>query len=404
MKRLFLIVLLCAFGWAGAALGAQPTLPPADFKAPPNGMVIEWQDANGSDSSAITVLGRDGYWLNWQNDEGENRSGYTLFCWSCNEAYSFSEDSIDQLFPLQVGNTASLTRSKGQNVWADQIEVVGTETVEVPAGVFDVFVIETRSRSVGGRWRGERLNYYAPALGWNVKIENSDNEGRSWTWHVVAIDGLTGITASTNFDDQDALRAERMKAFAKQPAPENPGPAVEIGQVTGVKTYAFGTPPGRERTGRFEEDSLVTNELVETIPGSALHAVFRDGTEFRMGSASQVRLDKYLYDPGQQGELSMALGHGVFRFISGQIKQGTNITTPDAIIGIRGTDFIVEVTASGTAVTVNEGEVEIQDRNGGSATAPAGTVATVGPTGISTASAPANGVPDVGLEAGGCGG
>jgi hypothetical protein len=403
MKKVFLVIVAAILA-SGAAAASEISLPPADFKAPPAGMVIEWSDANSDDSSAITILGRDGYWLKWRNDEGENRSGYTLFCWFCDREYSFSEDSVDSLFPLQVGKKASISRAKGNGVWADEIEVVGTETIEVPAGVFDVFVVKTTSRRVTGSWRGERLNYYAPALGWNVKIENSDSEGNNWTWHVTAIDGLTGITASTNFDDQEALRAERLRAFANQPQPEDAGPPVEIGQVTGVKTYAFGTPPGRERTGRFEEDRLVTNELVETIPGSALHAVFKDGTEFRMGSASQVRLDKYLYDPGQQGEMSMALGHGVFRFISGRIKQGTQITTPDAIIGIRGTDFIVEVTANGTVVTVNEGEVEVQDRNGNAATAPAGTVATVGPAGISTASAPAGSVPDVGLEAGGCGG
>ena len=367
-------------------------------------MVIEWKEAGGGDELAITVLGREGYWLKWRTGDGDTRSGYTLFCWSCGKDYSFSEDSIDGLFPLAVGRAAGITRSRGNRVWADEIEVVGTETVEVPAGIFDVYVIETRSRSLDGRWRGERRSYFAPALGWNVRIETSDNEGRSGTWEVASIDGLTGITASTTFDDQNALRSERLKAFAKQPPPEDAGPPVEIGEVTGVKTYAFGTPPGQERVGRFAEDRLVTNELLETIPGSALHAIFKDGTEFRMGSASQVRLDKYLFDPSQEGEIAMALGHGVFRYISGQIKQGARITTPDAIIGIRGTDFIVEVTADGTRVTVNEGEVEVQDRSGNSATAPAGTVATVGPAGVSTASAPAGGPPDSGLEPGGCGG
>ena len=239
MRKLFTLTLLAAFGWAGAGLGAQPSLPPADFKAPPSGMVIEWQDANGDDRNTVTVLGRAGYWLKWQNADGENRSAYTLFCWYCDYEYSFSEGAIDSLFPLKIGKKASISRAKGDRVWADEIEVVGTETVEVPAGIFDVFVIETKSRRIGGRWRGERLNYYAPALGWNVKIETSDNEGNTWTWHVTAVDGLTGITASTNFDDQNALRAERLRAFDKQPKPETAGPPVEIGEVTGVKTYAF---------------------------------------------------------------------------------------------------------------------------------------------------------------------
>ncbi|MEX1306322.1 MAG: hypothetical protein WD489_07355 [Rhodovibrionaceae bacterium] len=55
-------------------------------------------------------------------------------------------------------------------------------------------------------------------------------------------------------------------------------------------------------------------------------------------------------------------------------------------------------------MTVNEGEVEVQDRNGNAATAPAGSVATVGPAGISTASAPSATPSDPGIGAGGCGG
>ncbi len=405
MKSLSVAGLFLYLFLAGPVAASAADLPPADFKAPPAGMVIEWRNADSGEALPITVLGRDGYWLRWQRAEGETRSGYTLFCWACDESFSFPEDNIDALFPLQTGKKATLSRSKGSKVWADDIEVLEARTIEVAAGTFDVFVIETRSRSVNGRWRGERRSYYAPALGWNVKIVSSDNEGRSSTWEVASIDGLTGIGASTKLDDQAAMGAQRLKAFANQPPPAATANPVEIGEVTGVKTYAFGTPPGDARSGRFVADRLVSNELLETIPGSALHATFKDGTEFRMGSASQARLDSFLYTPGQEGQLSMALGQGVFRYISGQIKQGAQIGTPDAIIGIRGTDFQVEVLEGQTRVTVYEGEVEIRPRSGGAGvSAPAGTVATVGPTGITTASAPAAAPADPGVEAGGCGG
>ena len=62
------------------------------------------------------------------------------------------------------------------------------------------------------------------------------------------------------------------------------------------------------------------------------------------------------------------LAKGLFRFVSGQMpKQDVEILTPVAVIGIRGTDFSVEVAANGaTQVTVYSGAVSLAPRGGGS--------------------------------------
>lgn len=136
-----------------------------------------------------------------------------------------------------------------------------------------------------------------------------------------------------------------------------------IGTAVLVARWAYGTPPGQERQDLLKEDNVVSREMVETVPLGALHIRFLDNTDVRLGSASSVVLDRFVYDPGSNtGQFAASLGKGVFRFITGTMDLGDGdfqVVTPHAVIGVRGTDFIVLVTAILTRILVLEGEVTV---------------------------------------------
>jgi hypothetical protein len=119
----------------------------------------------------------------------------------------------------------------------------------------------------------------------------------------------------------------------------------EIGTVRHVNVWAYGTPPQGDRVDLFLADDVVAEEVVETVAGGALHIRFLDGTELRLGSSSSVTLDSFVYDPATgEGDFAVDLTNGVFRVITGSLaKESYAISTPVGVIGVRGTDFIVQV-------------------------------------------------------------
>ncbi|MEQ9639441.1 MAG: FecR family protein [Alphaproteobacteria bacterium] len=144
--------------------------------------------------------------------------------------------------------------------------------------------------------------------------------------------------------------------------------AQSIGSVQLVEVWAYGTPPTGGKQDRYVRDQVVANELVETVANGAMHLMFSDGSELRLGSASTATLDSFVYDPGAGGgEMTVNMTRGAFRFISGKInKSAVKLRTPTALIGIRGTDLLINVDPFGaTVVSVIAGTVTVQNANGG---------------------------------------
>jgi hypothetical protein len=131
---------------------------------------------------------------------------------------------------------------------------------------------------------------------------------------------------------------------------------------------AYGTPETSDRRPLYGRTKVTANERVETVDGGGLHLRFLDNTDFHLGSQSVVVLDEFVYDPDTSaGKMAIRLSQGTFRFVSGKlIKSGVSIRTPTALIGIRGTDFLVVVEENGTTgVVVEEGEVVVTPNIGG---------------------------------------
>ena len=65
---------------------------------------------------------------------------------------------------------------------------------------------------------------------------------------------------------------------------------------------------------------------------------FLDASNLNVGPSSQVRLDKFVYDPNKgTGSVVIEGARGAFRFSSGgQNKGDIKIKTPSGTLGIRG--------------------------------------------------------------------
>ena len=106
-------------------------------------------------------------------------------------------------------------------------------------------------------------------------------------------------------------------------------------------------------------DPVFSEEIVRTGADSATKLVFRDSTNLALGPRSRVVLDRFVYDPSQPSEgLGVTLAKGVFRFTTGSLKKSAyTVTTPTAVIGVRGTVFDADVTAHRTRVSLRKGEL-----------------------------------------------
>jgi FecR protein len=101
------------------------------------------------------------------------------------------------------------------------------------------------------------------------------------------------------------------------------------------------------------------NELVRTGLQSDAKLIFLDDTNLSVGPASEVTLDRFVYDPDKSaGAVVVKTTKGIFRFVTGsQRPQNYVINTPIASIGVRGTIFDLLVLPDRVTVILIEGQI-----------------------------------------------
>lgn len=143
------------------------------------------------------------------------------------------------------------------------------------------------------------------------------------------------------------------------------------GAVAAVRVWAYGTPSEQPaRRDLFLRDEVHVRELLETVNKGALHVRLMDNTMLRLGSASRVVVDEFVYDPDADASTLLArITKGVCRFVSGKAAtRRLEVTTPAATIAARGTVFSVWIAADGsTTVWVSSGQVEVTPLDGAAA-------------------------------------
>jgi len=116
----------------------------------------------------------------------------------------------------------------------------------------------------------------------------------------------------------------------------------EIGAVSRIQGKVSGVHGGAtEELGL--NSSVFLNEVVSTGESARLEITFADDTRLTLGAKAKLTLDNFVFDPAaNRATIKFALV-GSFRFLSGQATKlanaNVNMTTPVAIIGIRGTEF-----------------------------------------------------------------
>jgi Ca2+-binding RTX toxin-like protein len=131
-----------------------------------------------------------------------------------------------------------------------------------------------------------------------------------------------------------------------QYAQAGPATGAAAGEAIGRIETAEGTVEAIRTDGSrvtlARGDAIFQGDTIETADNAAVGIVFADTTTFSLGASGRMVLDEMVYDPGAQtGSFKMQIVLGVFSFVSGQIAksspEGMTVSTPVAVLGIRGT-------------------------------------------------------------------
>ena len=120
--------------------------------------------------------------------------------------------------------------------------------------------------------------------------------------------------------------------FALQPTASNA--QSRIGSAHSVKPDASGSVAGTLSAG----SGVHANETVRTGSAGKTGMRFIDSTNLSVGPSSNVRLDKFVYDPNKgTGSVAIESSRGALRLITGPQNKGDfTVKTPVGTLGVRG--------------------------------------------------------------------
>ena len=151
-------------------------------------------------------------------------------------------------------------------------------------------------------------------------------------------------------------------------------PADHIGVAAAVKDQVHGTV-GSVTAPLETGGNVFQDEVVATSSDSMAQLLFLDQTSLSIGPQSEVKLDRFVYDPDKKrGDVVLEASKGAFRFITGaQDPNSYTLKTPVATIGVRGTivdygiengQLIVRLVEGKAIVTLDNGQVIELDEPG----------------------------------------
>ena len=136
--------------------------------------------------------------------------------------------------------------------------------------------------------------------------------------------------------------------------------SVSIGQTAAADTPRVGTFKqvegeawmGKAADGRaaFSGDGLQINQRISTGKTGAASITLKDGTVLTMGPNSTMDLSQFEFNSTtQDGNFLLDLIQGSVRVVTGLLGKANpekfKVKTPTSVVGVRGTDFIVETEA-----------------------------------------------------------
>jgi hypothetical protein len=91
-----------------------------------------------------------------------------------------------------------------------------------------------------------------------------------------------------------------------------------------------------------------SKDTLQTGPDGTMGVIFRDDTTLSLGPDTRITIDEFLFSPAE-GKLGFVskMSKGTAAYLSGKINKlspgATRVETPLAVLGIRGTRFLIEV-------------------------------------------------------------
>jgi len=112
------------------------------------------------------------------------------------------------------------------------------------------------------------------------------------------------------------------------------------GQVTIVRASA--------RLAAKAGDPLYEKDVLETGADGSVGITFTDNTSMSTGPNSEVALEQYQFDSSNfRGSMLTDMRKGTLAMVSGDIARSSpgamRVKTPTAMLGVRGTRFVVQV-------------------------------------------------------------
>ena len=107
-----------------------------------------------------------------------------------------------------------------------------------------------------------------------------------------------------------------------------------IGKATSVRPQAEGSHAGPLSGG----SNVYSKETIRTGTSGQADMQFHDSSKLKVGPSSNVKLDKFVYDPNKSGgTVAVEATRGTFRFVTGSQGNGAyKIKTPYGTLGVRG--------------------------------------------------------------------
>lgn len=99
-------------------------------------------------------------------------------------------------------------------------------------------------------------------------------------------------------------------------------------------------------------DRVYSSDVLATGPDGSIGITFADNSMLSLGSDSRLSLDQFVFDTTtHEGVFESSLSSGTLAVKSGQIVKQTpeamKIRTPSALLGVRGTEFVVRAKGDG---------------------------------------------------------
>jgi FecR-like protein len=135
----------------------------------------------------------------------------------------------------------------------------------------------------------------------------------------------------------------------------------ESGIIESLKGEAWASQENLPKRSLSKRSVVYENDVVNTGKDSSLTIIFKDKTEFNLGSESNLLISKFRYKKSDDEDgITVKMLRGSFRFISGLIAKkkpkSMTVGTSVATIGIRGTHVAGEVEETSARIMLMEKE------------------------------------------------